>query len=274
MSNDALSSFETKWTLAHPELPLALRFVSPPMRTFVSAFACLTFEVSHAAFHIVEPEVARTKLHWWAEEFSALASGKPRHPLTEALANWKPMAELSADMWSAVVVGAMAQRESVPASSLAGLLDSFRRLHEPLAAIESALYPRLDLNASAQAAALSRAVHETGWMAEALARDRLPLPLDLLARHQLSRADLGQPGDRRDAAMREHLAALAASMRSIDRRGLSPLTAAELQAAQKRGARAARAADPLAECAGKLDRLPLSSVWASWRAARRMQASA
>ncbi len=274
MSADAPSSFETKWTLAHPELPLALRFASASMRPFVSVFACLSFEITHAAFHIVEPEVARTKLQWWAEELSALAKGKPRHPLTQALSSWAPMNALSTDIWSAVIIGAFAQRESVPASSLADLLGGYRRLHEPLAAIEATLYPKLDVGASAEAATLSRALHESTWVAQALARDRLPLPLDLLARHQLSRADLGQPGERRDAAIREHLATLATRMHSIDRRGLSPLTAAGLQAAKVRSRRASRAADPLAECAGKLDRLPLSSVWASWRAARRMQASA
>ena len=274
MSTAASSSFETKWAQIHPALPLALRFASVPMRPFVSAFACLSYEMGHAAFHIVEPEVARTKLQWWAEEFSAFAAGKPRHPLTEVLLSWEPMTALSLDTWSAVIIGAFAQRESTPASSLADLLGGYRRLHEPLAAIEATLYPKLDVGTSAKAAALSRALHEATWVAEALARDRLPLPLDLLARHQLSRADLGQRGERRDAAIREHLATLAAQMRSINRRGLSPLMAASLQAAQVRSRRAARAMDPLAECAAKLDHLPLSSVWAGWRAARRMQASA
>ena len=244
------------------------------MRPFVSALACLSYEMGHAAFHIVEPEVARTKLQWWAEEFSALSVGKPRHPLTEILSTWAPVAALPAAAWSAVIVGAFAQRDSAPASNLADLLAGYRLMHEPLAAIEAMLYPALDVGATTHAATLLRALHEATWIAEALARDRLPLPLDLLARHQLSRADLGQPGERRDLAMREHLAELATSMRSIDRRGLSALTVAALQAAQIRSRRASRAADPLVECAGKLDRLPLSSVWASWRAARRMQASA
>lgn len=274
MAADALSSFETKWALAHPELPLALRFASTSARPWVSAFACLTYEIAHAAFHIVEPEVARTKLQWWAEELSALSAGKPRHPLTQMLSAWEPMAALSTDAWSAVIVGAFVQRETPPASSLAELLAGYRRLLDPLAAIEVTLYPKLDVGASAEAAALSRALHEVTWIAEALVRDRLPVPLDLLARHQLSRSDLGQAGERRDVALRDYLAVLATRMRSIDRRGLSPLMAAVLQAVQVRSRRAARAVDPLAECAGKLDRLPLSSVWTSWLAARRMQASA
>ncbi|HET9032267.1 MAG TPA: phytoene synthase, partial [Dokdonella sp.] len=66
MSADAQASFEAKWTSAQPELELALRFAEASMRPFVSAFACLSNEVTHAAFHIVEPAVAATKLHWWA----------------------------------------------------------------------------------------------------------------------------------------------------------------------------------------------------------------
>lgn len=273
MSADAAASFEAKWALAHPELPLALRFAAAPMRPVVSAFACLAHEISHAAWHIVEPEVARSKLQWWAEELSAFAAGKPRHPLTMTLSTWPSMAGVTADAWSAVIAGALAQREMLPAASLDALLGGYRRVHGPLAVIEAMLHPKLDVEASTQAANLMRALHEATWMSEALARDRLPLPLDLLARHQLSRADLGQPGARRDAALREHFAQLASHMRALDRRGLAALTAAALQAACRRSQRAARAADPLVEAASKLDRLPFSSVWAGWRSARRMQAS-
>jgi len=273
VSADAAASFEAKWALAHPELPLALRFAAAPMRPVVSAFACLAHEISHAAWHIVEPEVARSKLQWWAEELSAFAAGKPRHPLTMTLSTWPSMAGVTADAWSAVIAGALAQREMLPAASLDALLGGYRRVHGPLAVIEAMLHPKLDVEASTQAANLMRALHEATWMSEALARDRLPLPLDLLARHQLSRADLGQPGARRDAALREHFAQLASHMRALDRRGLAALTAAALQAACRRSQRAARAADPFVEAASKLDRLPLSSVWAGWRSARRMQAS-
>ena len=268
-----LSSFEAKWAFAHPELPLALRFASAPMRPLVSALACLGYEIGHAAWHIVEPEVARTKLQWWAEELSALSAGTPRHPLSTALSAWAPLAGLGAETWSAVISGALAQRESVPAASLGDLLGGYRRLHRPLAVVEATVFPKLDVEASAQAASLMRALHEATWMTEALARDRLPLPLDLLARHQLSRGDLGQPGAHRDAALREHLAVLVTHMRALDRRNLSPLSAAGLQAACTRSRRAALAAQPLAECARNLDRLPFSSVWASWRGSRRMQAS-
>ncbi len=273
MSADALASFVAKWSLAQPELPLALRFCPASIRPFVSAFACLSNELAHSAFHIVEPEVATTKLNWWAEELAGLSLGKPRHPLTEVLAGFEPIRKIHANQWAAVINGGFYQRQTEPASSLDALLASYLRLLAPLAEIEANLYAKLGAHELTPAASLSRCLHEAGRLDELLARDRLPLPLELLARHQLSRADLLQPSERRSLALREHFAALAAGLEAIDRNGLSPLAAMRLSADQQRSRRAARALDPLAESTRDLDRLPLSSVWTGWRAARRMQAS-
>lgn len=272
MSADALASFEAKWSLAQPELPLALRFARAPLRPFISAFDCLSNEIAQAAFHIVEREVATTKLNWWAEELAGLSVGKPRHPLTKVLAGFEPIRRVHADQWASVVNGAFRQREAEPASSLDALLASYQCLLAPIAVIEMSLFAKLDAESLAQAASLSRALHETIRLTELLARDQLPLPLDLLARHQLSRMDLAQTGERRAPALREHFSALTARFEAVDRKGLSPLAAMRVNADQRRSRRAALALDPLAEIARDLDRLPLSAVWAGWRAARRMQA--
>lgn len=259
--------------LAQPELALALRFADASMRPFISAFACLSNEVAHAAFHIVEPAVAATKLHWWAEELSGFTAGRTRHPLTEVLAGYAPLRELGAGSWEALVPAAFAQREAGPFSTLDDMLDVYRRFQIGLAGIEATLHPKLAIEDSATAASLSCAVDESVRLTEVLARDRLPIPLDLLARHQLSRNEIGQTGAPREAVLREHFLALATRMSAVERVGLSPLTAIRLQADQKRCVRAAQAADALAESARNLDRLPLSSVWTAWRAARRMRAS-
>jgi phytoene synthase len=174
-------------------------------------------------------------------------------------------------MWTALVAGAFAQRDASPASNMGELLATYQRFHEPLAAIEAVLQPRLDLEATSQAASLSRAAREAFRLKEALASDRLPLPLDLLARHELSRSDLDRPGVQRDAMLREHFAALAAAIRANGQEGLSPLVALGLHTDLKRSQRIARAADPLAESVRNAERLPLSSAWIGWRAARRMQ---
>ncbi|MEP6881609.1 MAG: squalene/phytoene synthase family protein [Dokdonella sp.] len=273
MSADALASFEAKWSLAQPELPLALRFSQRSIRPIISAFICLSNEINHAAFHIVEPEVATTKLNWWAEELEGLSVGKPRHPLTEVLARFEPIRSVPANQWASVINGAFHQREAGPSASLNALLASSLRLAAPLAEIEANLNPKLAPEALAQVAARARCLHDTGRLNELLARDRLPIPLDLLAKHQLSRVDLTHSSERRAFALREHFSELAAGFDAVDRNGLSPLAAMRLSADHQRSRRAACALDPLAESMRNLDRLPLSSVWAGWRAARRMQAS-
>ena len=274
MSAEALSSFEAKWALAHPELPLALRFASLSQRPLISALACLGHEIAHAAFRIDEPEVASSKLHWWREELAGLPAGRSRHPLTGVLAGHAPARALGVEAWLAIVEAAMALREAGPASTLDELLARYRHFDLPLARAEATILDRIDLEATAQAMSLSRALHEAIRLREALAGSSLPLPLDLLARHGLSRAELGRAHADRDAALRDHFAALATVMGAADRDRLSALSAIGLHAGRQRARRAARARDPLATVARDLDRLPLSSAWAGWRAARRLQARA
>ena len=273
MSVEALASFEAKWALLQPELPLALRFCQAPIRPLISAFTCLSNEINHAAFHIVENEVATTKLKWWAEELTGLSVGKPRHPLTEVLARFELIRSVHANQWASVIHGAFFQREAQPASSANAMMAMYLRVLGPLAEIEARLNSKLAPDALAQAAARARCLHETARLNDLLERDRLPLPLDLLAKHQLSRAELAHPSESRVLALREHFAGLAASFDAVDRNGLSSLAAMRLSADHQRSRRAARARDPLDEITRNLDRLPLSSVWAGWRAARRMQAS-
>ncbi|MET0226009.1 MAG: hypothetical protein ABW187_06190, partial [Dokdonella sp.] len=68
-SGTPLASFEAKWTAAHPELGLALKFAAERDRSARAAFACLVFELEHAAFATRDAEPAALKLQWWAEEF-------------------------------------------------------------------------------------------------------------------------------------------------------------------------------------------------------------
>jgi phytoene synthase len=270
---EALSSFEAKWSAAHPELPMALRFASSAHRPLVSALACLGHEIAHAAFHIDEAEVASAKLHWWADELTALPSGQARHPLTGVLAGHAPARKLASADWLAIVEGAVAQRNAAPVSTLGELLAGYRQFELALARVESTIHGGIDIDTTAQAMSLSRALRESMRLTQVLTRGDLPLPLDLLARHGLSRVDLARTHPARDAALREHFGTLAAAIGAGDRRKLSVLAAISLHADRLRARRASRAADPLVAIGSGLDRLPFSSAWAGWRAARRLQAS-
>ena len=266
-----LASFQTKWMAARPELGLALNFVAACDRPAQSAFACLRLELEHTAFGIREAQPAATKLQWWAEELARAGNGEARHPLTQALATHRAFSGVPLRDWYAVISGALTQRDSEPASDRRALLEGYHALYQPLAQIEALLFAPLDATAVAQVNALARALRETAVLGEALRDGRLPLPLDLLARHRLARGDIARSSPAQIAALREWLAELATDMAAPVHSGaqLGPLHAAAASVDRWRARKAEVAVDPLPALDRLLTRLPLQTAWVAWRAGRR-----
>jgi phytoene synthase len=264
-----LASFEAKWTAAHPELALALTFVPAASRAARSAFACIGFELEHAAYGIREAQPAALKLQWWAEEFARARSGEARHPLTRTLSCDARFAGVALDQWHAAIIGAHAQRDPQPAPDTAALLRGYEVLQAPLACIESTLFGPFDAAVLARIRAVSRALRETAALGDALRDGRLPLPLDLLAKHRLARGDLAHDTPARRGALRDGLRVLHASTDALAWRDAGVLAAASASADRWRLARAAAANDPAEALPPLLGRLPLRTTLACWRAARR-----
>lgn len=267
-----LASFEAKWAAVYPEFVLASKFVPAQERPARAAFACLSFELEQAAFATRDAEPAAIKLQWWAEELARAGRGEARHPLTQALVPHPSFAAISSASWFAAIRGALEQREPEPAADRAALLRTYAALYEPLARIESALFHGIDATSRARAASASRALRETAGLTDGLRAGRLPLPLDLLARHRLVRGDLAPVSPARTAALQEWLAALAAELRACPASALGAIGAATRTADRSRARRAARAGEPLAALNEALGRLPITAVWAAWRAGRRSSA--
>jgi phytoene synthase len=274
MSIDALQTFVAKWSAQLPEFALALRFAPAAERPLLGALHCLFEEIADATYRIPQRDVATRKLHWWAEELDRLSTAQVRHPLTEVLQHHAALRALPSMRWATLLQAALTQTDQAPAATLEALLATYRRFSEPMAEIAARVQPLLDPDANAQALAVSRIFRDCRQLPQTLAMGRLPLPLDVLARHRLSRSDLVQPGSARDAVLRDHCAALDEAMRRLDRQGLAIVNRLALQLDEAGCRRAARAADPVAAMAAGGNRLPLSGVWHAWRAARRMQASA
>ncbi|MDR2011907.1 MAG: squalene/phytoene synthase family protein [Rhodanobacter sp.] len=273
-NNTPLASFEAKWNAARPELALALKFVAPPIRRARMVFACLAHELEHAAFGVREAQPAVVKLQWWADEFAHAARSQARHPLTQALLEQTHLAVIPLTHWLDVVRGALAQRDRDPAVDTEALLAAYAELYGPLAAIEAMLFPSIDATAAARARSLSRALRETAGLSVTLRDGRVPVPLDVLARHRLARGDLAQTCDRQASALREWLAWLAEECQRAGRASVSPgvLAQAGLGADTWRAQTAARAADPITTLDMLFRRLSLRTVWAAWRAGRRSPA--
>lgn len=270
-SGTPLASFEAKWAAAHPEFRLALKFVAAHERAAQAAFACLVFELEHAAFATREAEPAAIKLQWWAEELARAGQQEARHPLTQALSVQEAFTRVAPAHWFAAIRGALAQRDPEPAADQAALLEGYAALYRPLATIEAALFAGVDADAGTQVWSLSRALRDTAALADTLRAGRLPLPLDLLARHRLTRGDLARTSAQQAAALREWLPALAAELAQAgrSRTRLGALRAATAAANRVRARAAAGADDPLAALNQALGQLPFAAVWAAWRAGRR-----
>lgn len=263
--------FQQKWVAAYADFELAVRFMPAAEQRDALAFMCMGFELEQAAFGIREPVVATTKLQWWGEELGGTLPA--RHPLTKQLAGNTRFRNIPAEAWHAVIAGALAQRENEPASRLDGLLAHYSRLHAPLARIEAILLPGIDAAASAQVLDLARAARSAGALPALVEVDQLTLPLDLLARHQLSRSELASPSAAREAALRDHFSALAGRLDSVLAAQLSLPRRMLALLVRWQCARAARANDPLQAWNAAQGRLPLALTWSAWRAARRDSAA-
>ncbi|MFC4822217.1 squalene/phytoene synthase family protein [Dokdonella ginsengisoli] len=271
-SGTPLASFEAKWAAAHPEFALALTFVAPQRRDAQAAFACLSFELEQAAFATRDAEPAAIKLQWWAEELVRAGRGEARHPLTQVLATHAAFAAVAPARWYAAIRGALAQREPEPAADREVLLAGYGELYRPLADVEAELFGGVEASARARISAVARALRETAGLADSLRAGRLPLPLDLLARHRLARGDLAQTSPARAAALQQWASALASELGTISAKAAGVVGAAMRSADRSRARRAARADEPLAALNEALGKLPPAAVWAAWRAGRRSRA--
>lgn len=267
-ADSALASFVAKWMQMRPELDLAQRFLAPVTRARRLAFLCLVQELEHTALGIAEAQPALLKLQWWAEELGQAGAGEASHPLTIVLAADLARVQVPAEAWHAAIAGALALREADPAPDLETLLTAHEGLHGPLAQIEASLFAPLDPVALARARALAAIVRDSANLAVALGAGRLPLPLDHLARHRLSRGDLGVRSAARDEALRAWWRELRGGGDALDARHVGPAAAATLSADHWRLGKAAQAADPAVALPALLARVPLRATLAAWRARR------
>lgn len=77
---------EQKLALAPLDYRLALTFTPLEQRPALTALFAVYLEIREVPLECRDPGVAEVKLAWWQQEIEALYLGKPRHPLTQALA--------------------------------------------------------------------------------------------------------------------------------------------------------------------------------------------
>ncbi|MBS0583958.1 MAG: hypothetical protein JSS42_12735 [Proteobacteria bacterium] len=266
----AFASFEEKWLAANPEQATVALFLAPDARLRASAFGSLVHELEQAAFGLGEAHVAEVKIQWWRQELLAAASGSPRHPVSAVLFADPRTAKVDATAWMALADGALAMRHVGAASDLGSLLASHSALYTPVAQIETALFdaPAAAIPATERLWTISHLLLALRHLADV--PERLPVPLDLLARQELTRAALAESTPKRSELVRDFLDRLADASKSaltdapralVARRVRARLDLALMQDA-------VRADDPLRAVMAQPGAARWKALWWSWRAAR------
>ncbi|MFB9066716.1 hypothetical protein [Pseudofulvimonas gallinarii] len=251
-------AFIDKWLAAEPWHRLLLVFESSARRDLRAVLECIGFELRQAALTRSDPRVAAVKLEWWLQEWTALAEGAPRHPLTRVL---PACADASLQAAGAgLVQAALGLASEDSEADLAGLVARWRRFADAQAALDAHWLPEA---AAAELHAFALVAEQVPHASGELGRGRLPLPLSLLARHGGTRTTLRDDPAIATAVLADHARALLDS---------APAVAAEGEDYRRRQAALARLRlastlrDPRRAWAGDL-RLPaLRALWSAWRA--------
>lgn len=179
--HDPIASYVAKWHRREPEMAQAEVFCPPPLRPRFRAWGALLHELREASFEISEPRVAEVKRRWWAEELLGVTGGRSRHPVTGPLNAATDLAPL-AHALAALEVG-----DARP-SDAAGARERLRPLASAVAEAEAGLFGAPAAPADAEAVAVHLLLHRLpeGLLAE----DQAGLPMNLLARHGVTAADV------------------------------------------------------------------------------------
>ncbi len=271
----ALQSYIDKWLSVQPQQRMALVFVEPGKYPGHVALAALEQELLSAAYGIREPQVAATKLHWWAEELSGAAASGGRHPLTRVLFDDDRAHAIPQEQWLAPVLAAMAQLDEGTAVDFAAQLNAASALHGALATLETHWWygDAVSPARAARVATLSHLLYALRRLQDDADRDRLPLPMARLARFSLSRAGLRERSEARDQAIRSQLDDLQAIWNEAAGLAgpLSVFRALEAGQGERLVRKAVRAGEPLAVLQQGVPDGGFLATLRAWQAARYWQ---
>lgn len=267
-----VASFVAKLEQAYPELRVAAPLLARQVPARL-AFEAIAHELLQAALHLPDAAAAVGKLHWWSEELQRCGAGEARHPLTRYLETCPPATPVAADALEPLLTMAARRHEAPPPADLAAQLAACEAVFLGVERLRVGL-----LGSSPAAISPQASLGALSYLLRQLARvpldgddDASAVPMQLLARHQMSRAALSQPGSARDAVVREQVAALGAALAVL----AEPLRASADGFARLRWrcerwrVRPLPPGDPFSALWLRLDSAPWSTAWMAWRELRR-----
>lgn len=272
-TDPTLHTYVDKWLAARPARHQAQSFLRDSRRDTMLAFAALEHELVAATYGIAEPEVALTKLNWWGEELGGAAASGGRHPLVKTLFADASVRAIDPALWMAPVMAALTRQSQATAADFATQLKRTEAFHGTLATLETRICFGADADPAraARVASLDYLQQALSVIRENAAAERLPLPMDRMARHHLDRDGLTGDSAAYREAVSEQLADLLAQWR-LARRLPGPLSlfrGLDARLGQRWTKHATRAKHPLARLRDEQKRQTgFSSVLMAWSAAR------
>ncbi len=275
-ANSAFASFEQKWLGEFPENVMVAVFLPGAQRAGANAFGSLVHELMQTAFYRSEAHIATTKLAWWRQELIDAHAGRPRHPVTTVLFADACLQASDPSLWPALADAALGQIGRSSATNLTELMQRFQPWHVSVARADAAVFS-IRPEVCDRAAALWTITHLLHDLARIPTRadagqlEHVALPLDLLARHGILRADLFNHGSARNAFVRDYLDGLLGELDQCLDQGVVLSLPRRVRTALDRGLilRARYKTDPLAWLAAQNRPGFGRSLWTAWNMARR-----
>lgn len=264
MIRDDSDHFVAKWLDAEPWHRLLLVFESPANRRARRLIEALGHELRGTALDSSDARVVAARLGWWMEEWQQLAAGTPRHPVTIALASIadQPIAAQAGAAWvdAATALAIDASDPTTPAR-----IERWQRYTQAQAAASQSWLRASGGDAAVHAASLL--VERIGMRQADLKAGRLPVPLDVLARHGLTRSQFVDDDAATARALADYAGDLALSLGRSSAASAGSYRRAQAALARLRARGIAPTAASAASGAARLP--PLRSAFAAWRAFRK-----
>jgi phytoene synthase len=170
-------------------------FLPKPKREAITALYAFCREVDDIADECTDAQIAQTKLNWWRNEIANLYAGRPQHPVTNALAGAVRSYELAEEHFLEIIDGMEMDIEQNRYRDFKELQLYCYRVASVVGLLSASIFGYQDRKTLKYAHDLGLAFQLTNIVrdvGEDARRGRIYLPLDELAAHGVSEADVLQ----------------------------------------------------------------------------------
>jgi phytoene synthase len=249
-------------------------FLPPERRRAITALYAFCREVDDVVDETSDPQVAATKLAWWRTEAAAMYEGRPRHPVTQALAPFCAKFSISHAHLAEIIDGMEMDLTQARYLDWPGLERYCHRVASVVGICAAGIFGYSDPRTLEYARNLGLAFQLTNIIrdvGEDARKNRIYIPMDDLKRFDVTAADLlnARHSEKFAALMKFEAdrakslyAAAFAALPAVDRRAQRP---GLIMAAIYRALLDEIERDGFQVLKGKTSLTPMRKLWIAWK---------